>query len=95
MTPEFIAGYPKTGITVVIVGAGFGGLSAAIECTMKGHNAIVLEKAAKWEQLGDIISISTYRPLSPLQFRIAPYFSLHPLRRLSRTPVRGSALTHA
>lgn len=53
-----IAEYPKTGIQVVIVGAGFGGLTAAIECTLKGHEVIVLEKTPSWEQLGDIISIS-------------------------------------
>lgn len=53
-----IAEYPKTGIKVVVVGAGFGGLTAAIECTLKGHDVVVLEKAPYWQQLGDIISIS-------------------------------------
>ncbi|KAH8149816.1 uncharacterized protein LAJ45_05968 [Morchella importuna] len=54
-----IAQYPKTGIRVIIVGAGFGGLTAAIECTLKGHTAIIVEKTPTFEQLGDIISIST------------------------------------
>jgi len=52
-----IAHYPPTGIKLVIVGAGFGGLTAAVEAHLKGHEVVVLEKAAKWEQLGDIISI--------------------------------------
>lgn len=52
------ASYPKTGLKVVVVGAGFGGLSCAIECHLKGHEVVVLEKMPQWDQLGDIISIS-------------------------------------
>jgi monoamine oxidase len=33
------------GIKVIVVGAGFGGLCAAIECDRKGHPVIQLEKA--------------------------------------------------
>ncbi|KAI5803048.1 hypothetical protein EDC01DRAFT_774719 [Geopyxis carbonaria] len=55
---SLIAEYPKTGIHIVIIGAGFGGLTAAIEATLKGHTVEVLEKNPRWEQLGDIISIS-------------------------------------
>lgn len=50
---------PPTGIKVIIVGAGFAGLAAAIECHRKGHSPIILEKAASIEALtrfGDIIS---------------------------------------
>jgi thioredoxin reductase len=53
-----IASYPKTNIKIVIVGAGFGGLTAAVESKLKGHEVIVLDKTPKWGQLGDIISIS-------------------------------------
>ncbi|KAI5820119.1 hypothetical protein BZA77DRAFT_127223 [Pyronema omphalodes] len=53
-----IAEYPKTGLKVVVVGAGFGGLTAAIECHLKGHEVVILEKTPTWTQLGDIISIS-------------------------------------
>jgi 2-polyprenyl-6-methoxyphenol hydroxylase-like FAD-dependent oxidoreductase len=53
-----IASYPKTNIKVVVVGAGFGGLAAAVESKLKGHDVVVIEKTPKWEQLGDIISIS-------------------------------------
>jgi ribulose 1,5-bisphosphate synthetase/thiazole synthase len=36
--------YPSTGIDVLIVGTGFGGLTAALEFTRKGHNVHVLER---------------------------------------------------
>jgi len=55
-----IADYPKTGIQLVVVGAGFGGLTAAIEFHLKGHDVVVVEKTPQWEQLGDIISISEH-----------------------------------
>ncbi|KAI3326796.1 putative monooxygenase [Xylariaceae sp. AK1471] len=47
---------PKSGIRVVIVGAGFAGLAAAIECHRKGHSVILLEKFPELKLLGDIIS---------------------------------------
>jgi len=50
----------------VIVGAGFGGLTASIEARLKGHTVSVLEKAPRWEQHGDIISISELKLLCPL-----------------------------
>lgn len=36
--------YPNTGIGVLIVGTGFGGLTSALEFTRKGHNVRVLER---------------------------------------------------
>lgn len=36
--------YPSTGIDILIVGTGFGGLTAALEFTRKGHNVRVLER---------------------------------------------------
>lgn len=50
---------PSTGIKVIIVGAGFGGLTAAIECNRKGHDVILLEKFPELKILGDIISFSS------------------------------------
>lgn len=47
---------PPTGIKVIIVGAGFGGLCAAIECDRKGHDVILFEKVTELKPLGDIIS---------------------------------------
>lgn len=50
---------PPSGIKVIIVGAGFAGLCAAIECDRKGHSVILLEKVAELKPLGDIISFSS------------------------------------
>lgn len=50
---------PASGIKVIIVGAGFAGISAAIECDRKGHSVTLLEKSADIEEImriGDIIS---------------------------------------
>ena len=47
---------PLTGIKVIIIGAGFAGLTAAIECHRKGHTPIVLESFEELKILGDIIS---------------------------------------
>ena len=32
-----------SGIRIIIVGAGFAGITAAIECTRKGHSCLILE----------------------------------------------------
>lgn len=50
---------PASGIKVIIVGAGFAGVSAAIECDRKGHSVVLLEKLDTIEEItrfGDIIS---------------------------------------
>lgn len=41
--------------TVIIVGAGFGGLTAAIECQLRGFQAVLIEKYASSIEYGDII----------------------------------------
>lgn len=46
----------KTGIRVIIVGAGFGGLTAAIECHRQGHEVEIYESFPELKVLGDIIS---------------------------------------
>jgi 2-polyprenyl-6-methoxyphenol hydroxylase-like FAD-dependent oxidoreductase len=50
---------PKTGIKVVIVGAGFGGLAAAIECYFNGHDVVVLEAVHELKPFGDIVSFGS------------------------------------
>ncbi|PKS06333.1 hypothetical protein jhhlp_007081, partial [Lomentospora prolificans] len=50
MAPE------KTGINVVIVGAGFGGLASAIECHRHGHSVTIYEAFSELKILGDIIT---------------------------------------
>ncbi|KAG4439945.1 hypothetical protein IFR05_004571 [Cadophora sp. M221] len=47
---------PATGINVVVVGAGFGGLVAAIECHRQGHSVSIYESFPELKVLGDIIS---------------------------------------
>lgn len=44
---------------MIVVGAGFAGLCAAIECNRKGHSVILLEKVPQLKPLGDIISFSS------------------------------------
>ncbi|CAK7224040.1 hypothetical protein SBRCBS47491_005413 [Sporothrix bragantina] len=56
MTTDPLPTAPKTGIRVIVVGTGFGGLSAAIECHRQGHTVTVLEKFPVRKELGDIIS---------------------------------------
>ncbi|EJU03227.1 monooxygenase [Dacryopinax primogenitus] len=43
-------------VKIIIVGAGFAGLSCAIESRLKGHDVILLDKFPKLKVLGDIIS---------------------------------------
>ncbi|KAK4554098.1 hypothetical protein LTR86_008939 [Recurvomyces mirabilis] len=47
---------PMSGIKVLIVGAGFGGLCAAIECHRQGHTVELYESFKDLKVLGDIIS---------------------------------------
>jgi 2-polyprenyl-6-methoxyphenol hydroxylase-like FAD-dependent oxidoreductase len=47
-----------SGIHVIIVGAGFAGLTAAIECHRKGHSVLLLESFPELKILGDIISFA-------------------------------------
>lgn len=46
-------------IKVLIIGAGFAGLTAAIECKRKGHDPLILESFSSLKQLGDIISFGS------------------------------------
>ncbi|TFK45415.1 FAD/NAD(P)-binding domain-containing protein [Heliocybe sulcata] len=48
----------STGVKVIIVGAGFAGLTTAIECYLKGHSVTVLESFPVLKPLGDIISFA-------------------------------------
>lgn len=47
---------PPSNIHVLIVGAGFAGLTAAIECDRKGHRVTLLDKSPTLDPLGDVIS---------------------------------------
>lgn len=51
--------FPPTGLHILIVGAGFAGLAAAIECNRKGHRVTLFEKVSSIDEItryGDIIS---------------------------------------
>ncbi|KAG9228915.1 putative MAK1-like monooxygenase [Amylocarpus encephaloides] len=50
---------PSSGIKVIIVGAGFGGLTAAIECVRQGHSVVIYESFPELKSLGDIISFGS------------------------------------
>lgn len=50
---------PPAGIHVIVVGAGFSGLTAAIECERKGHTVTILEKVEEIKPLGDIIGFQS------------------------------------
>ena len=39
-----LGSYADSGIDVLVVGTGLAGLTAAIECTRKGHNVRILER---------------------------------------------------
>lgn len=44
--------FRPTGIDVLIVGTGFGGLTAALECYRKGHNVRILERNSTTDTSG-------------------------------------------
>lgn len=46
--------YPETGITVLVVGAGIGGLLSAMECWRKGHSVQILERSIAPVYTGNI-----------------------------------------
>ncbi|KAF2200670.1 putative monooxygenase [Delitschia confertaspora ATCC 74209] len=50
---------PSSPIKVVIVGAGFAGLTAAISCRERGFSVTLLESSPTRRQLGDIISFGS------------------------------------
>ncbi|KAK4141035.1 uncharacterized protein C8A04DRAFT_14412 [Dichotomopilus funicola] len=54
--PQLPHRHPETGITVLIVGAGMGGLMSALECWRKGHTVTrILERSQGPVYSGDII----------------------------------------
>ena len=57
--PKPVGSYPSSGIDVLIVGTGLAGLTAAIECTRKGHNVQVLERNASINTAGQFPSYHT------------------------------------
>ena len=46
----------ETGLDILIVGGGIGGLMCALECWRKGHSVRVLERSKEENQLGKVLS---------------------------------------
>ena len=44
--------FPENDIKLIVVGAGVGGLQAALECWRKGCEVVVLERAEKLSPIG-------------------------------------------
>nr|ANM86353.1 putative 6-hydroxynicotinate 3-monooxygenase [Cladonia uncialis subsp. uncialis]AUW31216.1 putative monooxygenase [Cladonia uncialis subsp. uncialis] len=49
--------YPETGISVLIVGSGIGGLMSALECWRKGHSVQICERSSGPVYTGDNLTI--------------------------------------
>src|SRR4051812_16264716 len=63
---------PENGIKVIIVGAGVSGLQAALECSRKGCDVVVLEKTENMSPLGKLSSSIEHRicpPSSQIYYR--------------------------
>lgn len=52
---------PSTGINLIIVGAGFGGLAAALECIRHGHTVQIFDRSESASSGGRHICPSTTR----------------------------------
>ena len=55
---------PPTGIDVLVVGAGLGGMFAAVELQRQGHKVRMLEAKEKMEGLGKLYTRLCYLPSS-------------------------------
>lgn len=54
--PKPVGSYPETGIEVLIVGTGLAGLTAALECTRKGHKVRILERNSDINVAGETLT---------------------------------------
>lgn len=50
--PDRVARPKSTGIKVIIIGLGYAGAVAAVECHRKGHDVVVFEQAPEIQALG-------------------------------------------
>ncbi len=70
--------YPSLGLKVVVVGAGVGGLMAALECWRKGCDVIVLERANEISVLGNLTSKRPESHRDDSNFTPGDYFTIPP-----------------
>ncbi|KAH8655895.1 putative monooxygenase [Xylariales sp. PMI_506] len=59
LSSEKVKFHPSTGISILIVGAGVGGLMSALECRRKGHDVRVVERTQVPSTAGDFFSIGS------------------------------------
>jgi NADPH-dependent 2,4-dienoyl-CoA reductase/sulfur reductase-like enzyme len=59
--------HPSTGISCLIVGAGVGGLTTALECRRKGHSVRVVERSPTPSTAGNSISPITFKPFESFE----------------------------
>jgi NADPH-dependent 2,4-dienoyl-CoA reductase/sulfur reductase-like enzyme len=52
LSSDKIKFHPPTGISVLVVGAGVGGLMSALECRRKGHDVRLIERASALSTAG-------------------------------------------
>lgn len=55
-----IAAPGSSGIKVLVIGCGFGGIAAAIECYHKGHEVVVFEKNSEIGGLGGLLQMKMH-----------------------------------
>jgi 2-polyprenyl-6-methoxyphenol hydroxylase-like FAD-dependent oxidoreductase len=71
----------STSLDIVVIGAGLGGLAAAISCALGGHNVTVLEQARGLAEVRVSRDFKTHPPASELvadrQFRSELACRLH------------------
>ena len=67
---------PETGAIVIIIGAGVGGLQAAIECWRKGFDVVVLEAVKEISPQGENMSCIRSTTSKPVYRRLFYYTSI-------------------
>ena len=58
-TASSLKRYPETGISVLVVGSGIGGLISALECWRKGHSVQIWERSAGPVYTGELCKKTT------------------------------------
>ena len=65
-----------TGISVLVVGAGVGGIMTALECWRKGHDVRILEKSSGPIETGRLTPLRTYNKLAANIDNLGDFFTV-------------------